>query len=50
LQIRRLRNCLRRAFTIPKREGQDDFCLPIGAAFAHQSGDGFNHFPAAADE
>jgi hypothetical protein len=25
-----------------KREGQDDFWLPIGAAFPHQSGDGFN--------
>jgi hypothetical protein len=31
-----------RAFTVIKREGQDDFWLPIGAAFAHQSGDGFN--------
>jgi hypothetical protein len=31
-----------RAFTVVKREGQDDFWLPIGAAFAHQSGDGFN--------
>ena len=31
-----------RAFTIVKRDGQDDFWLPIGAAFAHQSGDGFN--------
>jgi hypothetical protein len=31
-----------RAFTIVKREGQDDFWLPIGAAFPHQSGDGFN--------
>jgi hypothetical protein len=31
-----------RAFTIVKREGQDDFWLPIGAAFAHQNGDGFN--------
>jgi hypothetical protein len=30
-----------RAFTVVKREGQDDFWLPIGAAFAHQSGDGF---------
>ena len=30
------------AFTVIKREGQDDFWLPIGAAFAHQSGDGFN--------
>jgi hypothetical protein len=31
-----------RAFTVIKREGQDDFWLPIGAAFAHQGGDGFN--------
>lgn len=31
-----------RAFTIVKREGQDDFWLPIGAAFKHQSGDGYN--------
>jgi hypothetical protein len=31
-----------RAFTVIKREGQDDFWLPIGAAFAHQNGDGFN--------
>ena len=31
-----------RAFTVIKREGQDDFWLPIGAAFKHQSGDGFN--------
>jgi hypothetical protein len=30
-----------RAFTVVKREGQDDFWLPIGAAFPHQS-DGFN--------
>lgn len=31
-----------RAFTVFKREGQDDFWLAIGAAFAHQSGEGFN--------
>lgn len=31
-----------RAFTVIKREGQDDFWLPIGAAFQHQSGDGMN--------
>lgn len=30
------------AFTITKREGQDDFWLPIGAAFAHADGKGFN--------
>jgi len=31
-----------RVFTVIKREDQDDFWLPIGAAFAHQSGDGFS--------
>lgn len=31
-----------RAFTVVKREGQDDFWLPIGAAFPHQDGEGFN--------
>ena len=31
-----------RAYSVIKREGADDFWLPIGAAFAHQSGDGFN--------
>ena len=31
-----------RAFTVVPREGQDDFWLPIGAAFPHQSGDGYN--------
>jgi hypothetical protein len=31
-----------RAFTVIKRDGQDDFWLPIGAAFPHQAGDGFN--------
>ena len=31
-----------RAYTVVKREGQDDFWLPIGAAFAHQNGGGFN--------
>ena len=31
-----------RAFTVIKREGQDDFWLAIGAAFAHQNGDGYN--------
>ena len=25
-----------------KREGQDDFWLPLGAAFEHQDGKGFN--------
>jgi hypothetical protein len=31
-----------RAFTVIKREGADDFWLPIGAAFMHQDGDGYN--------
>ena len=31
-----------RAFTVIKREGHDDYWLPIGAAFPHQAGDGFN--------
>jgi hypothetical protein len=33
-----------RAFTIVKREGQDDYWLPIGAAWRHgqQTGDGIN--------
>jgi hypothetical protein len=31
-----------RAYTVIKREGQDDFWLAIGAAFQHQDGDGFN--------
>lgn len=31
-----------RAYTVIKRDGQDDFWLPIGAAFKHQSGDGYN--------
>ena len=31
-----------RAYTNVKREGQDDFWLATGAAFPHQSGDGFN--------
>jgi len=30
------------AYTVVKREGQDDYWLNIGAAFAHQDGDGFN--------
>ena len=30
------------AYTVVKREGQDDFWLNIGAAFAHKDGDGFN--------
>ena len=31
-----------RAYTIVKREGQEDFWLSIGAAFMHQDGDGYN--------
>ena len=31
-----------RAYSVVKKPGQDDFWMPIGAAFAHQSGDGFN--------
>jgi hypothetical protein len=31
-----------RAFTLIKREGQDDVWLAIGAAFAHEKGGGFN--------
>ena len=31
-----------RAYTVVKREGQDDFWLAIGAAFMHQDGDGYN--------
>jgi hypothetical protein len=30
------------AYTVHKREGQDDFWTPIGAAFMHQDGDGYN--------
>jgi hypothetical protein len=30
------------AYTVVKREGQDDFWLAIGAAFAHSDGEGFN--------
>jgi len=33
---------LYRAFTVIRREDQDDFWLPIGAAFPHQAGGGFN--------
>jgi len=31
-----------RVYTVIKREGQDDFWLGIGAAFAHADGKGFN--------
>jgi hypothetical protein len=30
------------AYTVVEREGQDDYWLNIGAAFAHQDGEGFN--------
>jgi hypothetical protein len=30
------------AYTVVKREGQNDFWLNIGAAFMHQDGDVFN--------
>jgi hypothetical protein len=36
-----------RAFTAIKREGQNDFWLPIGAEFAHERGHGFNLIPRA---
>jgi hypothetical protein len=31
-----------RAYTVIKREGSEDYWLPIGAAFAHQDGIGYN--------
>lgn len=31
-----------RAYTVVRREGQEDFWLPIGAAFSHADGGGFN--------
>jgi hypothetical protein len=31
-----------RAYTVIKREGQDDFWQALGAAFPHQDGKGFN--------
>jgi hypothetical protein len=30
------------AYSVVKREGQDDYWLNIGAAFMHQDGEGFN--------
>jgi len=30
------------AYTVVKREGQDDFWLNIGAAWMHQDGEGYN--------
>ena len=31
-----------RAYTVVKREGQEDFWIALGAAFMHQDGEGFN--------
>jgi hypothetical protein len=31
-----------RAYSVIKREGQDDFWLPIGAAFSDADNSGFN--------
>ena len=31
-----------RVFTVIKREGEEDFWLPIGAAFEHKDGKGLN--------
>jgi hypothetical protein len=31
-----------RAYTVIRREGDEDFWLPIGAAFAHKDGKGYN--------
>ncbi len=31
-----------RAYTVIKREGQDDFWQALGAAFPHQDGKGYN--------
>lgn len=31
-----------KAYTVIKREGAEDYWLPIGAAFAHQDGIGYN--------
>jgi hypothetical protein len=30
------------AYTVTKREGQEDWWTPIGAAFPHKNGDGYN--------
>jgi len=35
------------AYTVVKREGQDDYWLPIGTAFAHADGKGLNVLPQA---
>jgi hypothetical protein len=31
-----------RAYSIIKRDGQDDYWLPLGAAFEHADGKGYN--------
>ena len=31
-----------RAYSVIRREGQDDYWLNIGLAFSHKDGDGFN--------
>ena len=31
-----------RAYAVIKREGEEDFWLPIGAVFPHRDGNGFN--------
>jgi hypothetical protein len=31
-----------RAYSVIKREGQDDFCLNLGLVFAHKDSSGFN--------
>jgi hypothetical protein len=31
-----------RAYSVIKREGQDDFWLNLGVAFAHEDGEGLN--------
>ena len=36
------------AYTVVKREGQDDYWLNIGAAFMHQDGDGYQYHAASA--
>lgn len=35
-------NPIYNAYTVIKREGQDDYWLNVGAAFAHQDGNGLN--------
>ena len=35
-------NPIYNAYTVIKREGQDDYWLNVGAAFSHQDGNGLN--------